>query len=335
MSTLPVRNGSSRPLPRTVVPGSGGGRAGHLAGVGVEAEVRRARRAERVGEVARPAADVDDQLAGERLVGGHVGRRILGDQGVEVGGSVCSTRKARNSSRLRRRVGRNGWVAGWVTVVGEGHPSPRRLPRRRCRRRRGRCGRLAFAQEPRELPLHLWGGGDGQHLVADLERPLRRRAARPDPRAGSRPARCPAAARPRRSGWPASGESSASVSSTSDAWPCMKRISRTRSPTRHRFLDECGEHPRGGDGDVDAPRLVEQPLVLRVVDAGDHALDAELGLGEQREDEVGLVVAGGRDHDVVVLQLGLSRAWRARRRRRAATSARSTVATFIARGPAR
>ncbi len=34
----------------------------------------------------------------------------------------------------------------------------------------------------------------------------------------------------------------------------------------HRLLDEGGHEPRRRDGDVDAPRLVEHPLVLRVVD---------------------------------------------------------------------
>ena len=38
---------------------------------------------------------------------------------------------------------------------------------------------------------------------------------------------------------------------------------------RDRLLDEAGEQLRGRDGHVDAPRLVEQPVVLRVVDPGD------------------------------------------------------------------
>src|SRR3712207_6866476 len=59
---------------------------------------------------------------------------------------------------------------------------------------------------------------------------------------------------------------------------------------------------RSGDGDVHAPRLVEHPLVLRVVDAGDRARHAVLGLGEQRDDEVRLVVAGRRDDDVALVE---------------------------------
>ena len=77
---------------------------------------------------------------------------------------------------------------------------------------------------------------------------------------------------------------------------------------RDRLLDEGGEEVGGGDGDVDPPGLVEEPVVLRVVDPGDHPGDGELLLGEERDDEVVLVVAGGGDDDV-----GLARAatrWR-------------------------
>ena len=56
------------------------------------------------------------------------------------------------------------------------------------------------------------------------------------------------------------------------------------------------------------PRGVEQPLVLRVIDAGHHARHPELGLGQQADYEVDLVVAGGRNHDLGVLQAdGLQR----------------------------
>ena len=53
--------------------------------------------------------------------------------------------------------------------------------------------------------------------------------------------------------------------------------------------------------DVDAPQLVEHPLVLRVVDPGDDARHAELLLGQQRHDEVVLVVAGDGGDDVGLL----------------------------------
>ena len=72
-----------------------------------------------------------------------------------------------------------------------------------------------------------------------------------------------------------------------------------------RLLDERGEHPRGRDGDVHAPCLGEQPLVGRVVDAGDDSPHRELGLGQQRHHEVDLVVAGRADDDVVLLELGV------------------------------
>ena len=63
----------------------------------------------------------------------------------------------------------------------------------------------------------------------------------------------------------------------------------------HGLLDERRHEPGRRHRDVDAPRLVEHPLVLRVVDPGDGARHAELGLGQQGEHEVGLVVAGGGD----------------------------------------
>jgi hypothetical protein len=73
----------------------------------------------------------------------------------------------------------------------------------------------------------------------------------------------------------------------------------------HGLLHESGEEAGGGHGDVDAPVVAEQPLVARVVDPGHDAADGELGLGEQRHDEVDLVVAGGGDDDVAALQAGL------------------------------
>ena len=42
-------------------------------------------------------------------------------------------------------------------------------------------------------------------------------------------------------------------------------------PDAHGLVDERGDEVRGRHRQVDAPRLVEQPLVLRVVDAGDDA----------------------------------------------------------------
>ena len=90
----------------------------------------------------------------------------------------------------------------------------------------------------------------------------------------------------------AAGEPSASVTSASRALPPSKESSRTNEPDRHRLLHQGGDQVRGRDGDVDAPHLVEHPLVLRVVDPGDDPRDAELLLGEQRDDEVVLVVAG-------------------------------------------
>ncbi|AYN31875.1 hypothetical protein DUI70_1372 [Streptomyces albus] len=72
-----------------------------------------------------------------------------------------------------------------------------------------------------------------------------------------------------------------------------------------RLLHEGGHQARGGDRDVHAPGLVEQPLVLRVVHPGHHARHPVLRLRQQRDDQVDLVVAGRGDHDVAALQRGL------------------------------
>ena len=84
---------------------------------------------------------------------------------------------------------------------------------------------------------------------------------------------------------------------------------------RDRLLDQGGEQLGRRHRDVDAPALVEQPLVLRVVDPGHHPGHGELLLGQQRDDEVVLVVAGGRHHHVDRGQPGARRARRPRRRR--------------------
>jgi hypothetical protein len=49
----------------------------------------------------------------------------------------------------------------------------------------------------------------------------------------------------------------------------------------HGLLHQRGQHARGRHGNVDAPGLVEHPLVLGMVHAGDHARHAVLGLGQQ------------------------------------------------------
>ena len=68
------------------------------------------------------------------------------------------------------------------------------------------------------------------------------------------------------------------------------------------LLDEGRQQPRRGHGHVDAPRLVVQPFVARVVDAGDDPGHAVLGLGEQRDHQVDLVVAGGGDDHVAPVE---------------------------------
>ena len=69
------------------------------------------------------------------------------------------------------------------------------------------------------------------------------------------------------------------------------------------LFDQRGQHPRGGHRDVDAPRLVEEPLVAGIVGPGHHPRHRELRLGEQADHHVDLVVARRGDHDVELLQM--------------------------------
>ena len=142
-------------------------------------------------------------------------------------------------------------------------------------------------------------GHEHDHLVADPDRACRRGARPPgrcaddghdgrvagqaqlgDLLVGGRRARRPASPRP--------------------AWPCpprttaAARTSRRSPPPRTRAVMQVRRRHR----DVDAPHLVEHPLVLRVVDPGDDPRHAELLLGQQRDDEVVLVVAGDGGDDV-------------------------------------
>ena len=68
-------------------------------------------------------------------------------------------------------------------------------------------------------------------------------------------------------------------------------------PHRHRLFDEGGQQVRGRHRYVDAPGLVEQPVVLGVVHPGHHPGDGELLFSQQRHHKVVLVVTGGgHDH---------------------------------------
>ena len=69
-------------------------------------------------------------------------------------------------------------------------------------------------------------------------------------------------------------------------------------PDAHGLVDERGDEMRGRHGEVDAPRLVEEPVVLRVVHPRNDARHRELLLRQQRDDEVVLVVAGRGDDDI-------------------------------------
>jgi hypothetical protein len=102
---------------------------------------------------------------------------------------------------------------------------------------------------------------------------------------------------------PLTGESEASLTSARRGGHPRTRQAHQRAD-RDGFLDERGEQVRCGHRHVDAPGLVEQPLVVRVVDAGHDAGHAELLLREQRDDEVHLVVAGDRHDDLGGLGMG-------------------------------
>ncbi|QRX90255.1 hypothetical protein JNO44_04715 [Streptomyces noursei] len=52
------------------------------------------------------------------------------------------------------------------------------------------------------------------------------------------------------------------------------------------LFDEGDQRGGGGHGDVDAPAVVEQPGVFRVVDAGGDPRNGEPALGEQTDEEV-------------------------------------------------
>src|SRR5918995_869908 len=87
--------------------------------------------------------------------------------------------------------------------------------------------------------------------------------------------------------------------------PALELQDPHEPPHADRLFDERGDEVRGGDRQVDPPVLVEHPLVLRMVYPGDHSGNRELLLGEQRDDEIVLVVASRRDDDVAALEAGL------------------------------
>ena len=133
----------------------------------------------------------------------------------------------------------------------------------------------------------------------------RRRACRPGRRAGSSPARQFSGNGIRPDGFPTYGESSGSVISTRLALPWRKVNSRTRSPT-----------VTASSTSADMIRGVETLTSTPQASVNSHSLlgwltrptvrgTRELGLGQQRGDQVGLVVAGRGDHHVALVELGL------------------------------
>ena len=75
---------------------------------------------------------------------------------------------------------------------------------------------------------------------------------------------------------------------------------------RNGLLDECCHDTRGRYGHVDSPRLIEEPLILRVIEARDHAGDRKLRFGQQRDNEVRLIIARCGDHDIGFLNSGVA-----------------------------
>ena len=74
---------------------------------------------------------------------------------------------------------------------------------------------------------------------------------------------------------------------------------------RDVLLDRAEDHPGRADQLVDA-EVAEELLVLGVVDPGDGPWHVEVVLGHLADDEVVLVVAGHRRHDVRPVAAGLA-----------------------------
>ena len=83
---------------------------------------------------------------------------------------------------------------------------------------------------------------------------------------------------------------------------------------RDVLLDRAQDHPGRADELVDA-EVAEERLVLGVVDPGDGPRHVEVVLGHLADDEVVLVVAGHRGHDVGPVAAGLARGTCPRSRR--------------------
>ena len=78
----------------------------------------------------------------------------------------------------------------------------------------------------------------------------------------------------------------------------IEREQAHRDTHRHSLFDERRHDTRGRDGHIHTPRLIKEPLVLRVVQAGDDARNRKLRFGQQRDDQVRLVVPRGGNHHV-------------------------------------
>jgi hypothetical protein len=100
------RTGAHRQLLAAAADHARGGRParGQLAHVRVEAEVAGAGGAEGVGEVARPATDVEEPAPGQRHVLGELAHRVGGQHGVEqIGVGLLAQESAEQAHRAVQR----------------------------------------------------------------------------------------------------------------------------------------------------------------------------------------------------------------------------------------
>ena len=165
----------------------------------------------------------------------------------------------------------------------------------------GRAGSAAVQQQLPQLVLDL-GGRDEQQLVAALQRLVGLRHDHPrtaqdsDQRRVARQREL--AHRPTAPG---------RVVGQGDLHQVGVALAELHQPDqvtdRDRLLHHRGQHPGCGHRDIDAPGLVEQPLVARIVDPGHHPGHRELRLGQQADHHVDLVVTGRGDHHVELLEV--------------------------------
>ena len=217
-----------------------------------------------------------------------------------------------------------GWPGCWPATHTPVEPPSPRPAWSWTRRRWGRAGPGASASPSGELDeQQLVAGLDGLLAVGRVDLAV---AQDRDQRAVLRP-RDQARRACRRTASP-----SGSVISTRLALPWRKVNSRTRSPTVTASSTRA-DMIRGVETLTSTPQAsVNSHSLLGWLTRADRARHAELGLGQQRGDQVGLVVTGRRDHHVARPRAGPPPARTARRSRRAATRRPGTRSGLIDAG---